>query len=217
MPKNTFNFIVRYLNNTLATRKNMVLWGQTNDDRCTFCSQSESLLHVVAGCKSYQEEGRYTWRHNSVLLCLSKVFAKAKDIELFADLDDFDSPCIITGHSLRQDMSIIFNHTLYIIELTVGFESNVNADSTDKAQIFRTRGHFFVKYDAVKFVNVSMAILEMFGTSCDTFVTMLNEVGTTQNQKDYVLKSMTNITIRCTYYIFCMRDKPWNDPAHFEH
>ena len=148
---------------------------------------------------------------------MSKVFAKAKDIQLFADLDDFDSPCIITGHSLRPDMLIIFNHTLYIIELTVGFESDVNANSLrKKCKYLELVDTFSQKYDAVKFVNVSTCTLGMFGTSCDTFVTMLNKVGTTQNQKDYVLKSMTNITIRCTYYIFCMRDKPWNDPAHFE-
>ena len=173
---------------TLATRKNMVLWGQTNDDRCTFCLQSESLLHVVAGCKSYLDEGRYTWRHNSVLLFLSKVFAKAKYIQLFADLDDFHSPCIITGHSLRPDMLIIFNHTRHIIELTMGFESNVNANSLRKKRKYlELVDTFSQKCDAVKFVNVSMGTLGMFGTSCDTFVTMLNEVGTTQNQKDYVL------------------------------
>ena len=195
----------------------MVLWGQTNDNRCTFCSQFESLLHVVAGCKLYLKEGRYTWRHNSVRLFLSKVFAKAKDIQLFADLDDFDSPCIITGHSLRSDMLIIFNHTLYIIELAVGFESNVNANSLRKKRRYlELVDTFSQKYDAVKFVNVSMGTLGMFGTSCDTLFSMLNEIGSTQNQKDYVLKSMTNITIRCTYYILCMRDKPWNDPAHFE-
>ena len=156
------------------------------------------------------------WRQNSVLF-LSKVFAKAKDIQLSEDLDDFDSPCIITGYSLRPDMLIIFNHTLYIIELTVGFESNVNANSLQKKRKYlELVDTFSQEYDAVKFVNVSMGTLGMFETSCDTFVTMLSEVGTTQNQKDYVLKSVTNITIRCTYYIFCMRDKPWNDPAHFK-
>ena len=174
-------------------------------------------LYVVAGCKSHLEKGIYTWRHNSVLLFLSKVFAKAKDIQLFADLDDFDSPCIITGHCLRQDMFIIFSHTLYIIELTVRFQSNVNANTfQQKPKYLELVDTFSQRYDAVKFVNVSMGTLGMFGTSCDTFVTMLNEVGTTQNQKDYLLKSMTNITIRCTYYIFCMWDKPWNDPAHFK-
>ena len=72
------------------------------------------------------------WRHNSVLLFLSKVFAKAKDIHFFAELDAFDSPCIITGYSLGPDMLIIFNQTMYVIELTVGFESNLNANSLRK-------------------------------------------------------------------------------------
>ena len=145
------------------------------------------------------------------------MFAKAKDIQLFADLDDFDSPCMITGHSLRPDMLIIFNQTLYITELTVGFESNVNSNSLRKMRKYSELVDTFSrKYEAVKFVNVSIGTLGMFGTSCDTFIVMLNEVGTIQSQKDYMLKSMTNITIHCTYYIFCMRDKPWNDSAHLE-
>ena len=114
-------------------------------------------------------------------------------------------------------MLIIFNQTLCIIEVTVGFESNVNSNSIWKMHKYsKLVDTFSPKYDAVKCVYVSMGTLGMFGTSCDTFVAMLNEVGTTQSQKDYVLRSMTNITIRCTYYIFCMRDKPCNDPAHLE-
>ena len=77
-------------------------------------------------------------------------------------------------------MLLIFNHTLYFIELTVGFESNVNANSLRKKRKYlELVDTFSQKYDAVRFVNVSMGTLGMFGTSCDTFVTMLNEVRTT--------------------------------------
>ena len=97
-------------------------------------------------------------------------------------------------------MLIVFNHTLYLIELTVGFESNVNSNSIRKMHKYSELvDTFSLKYDAVKFVNVSMGTLGMFGTSCDTSVAISNEVGTTQGQKNYVLRSMTNITIRCTY------------------
>ena len=71
------------------------------------------------------------------------MFAKAKDIQLFADLDDFDSAGKITGHSLRPDILIIFNQTLYIIELTVGFESNVNSNSIQKMHEYSELVHTF--------------------------------------------------------------------------
>ena len=72
LPKNTFNFTVRYHNNALATRKNLTLWNLSQTSDCSFCFQPESLLHVAAGCKNYLNEGRFTWRHDSVLnfLCI---------------------------------------------------------------------------------------------------------------------------------------------------
>ena len=99
----------------------------------------------------------------------------------------------------------------------MGFESNVKSNSLRKIRkCLELVETFSRKYDAAKFVNVSMETLGMFETSYDTFVAMLNEAGTTQSQKDYVLKYMTNISISCTYDIFCMRGKPWNDLAHLE-
>ena len=44
LPKNIFNFTIRYFKNRLATRNNLCLWKISS-----FCLQPESLLHVVAG------------------------------------------------------------------------------------------------------------------------------------------------------------------------
>ena len=66
LPANIFNFSIKYLNNTLATRKNLHLWNLSTTSDCSFCLQPESLLQIVAGCKRYLNEGRYTWRHDSV-------------------------------------------------------------------------------------------------------------------------------------------------------
>ena len=53
LPSNIYNFTNRYMNNTLATLKNMVMWGKATMDTCFACKEnSQSLLHVVSGCKS---------------------------------------------------------------------------------------------------------------------------------------------------------------------
>ena len=74
LPANIFNFTIKYLNNTLATRKNLYLWGLSNTSDCSFCLQPESLLHIVAGCKVYLDQGRFTWRHTSALRFLAQTF-----------------------------------------------------------------------------------------------------------------------------------------------
>ena len=67
LPKNIFNFTVRYLNNTLPTGSNMTLWGLSDSPNCSNCGQIESLKHVVAGCKTYTDEQRFNYGHDSVL------------------------------------------------------------------------------------------------------------------------------------------------------
>ena len=45
---------------------------------------------------------------------------------LYADLPGYISPSVITGDELRPDLLITLeNKCIYILELTVGFESNL--------------------------------------------------------------------------------------------
>ena len=130
LPTNIFNFTIRYLNNTLANKKNLYMWKLATTPDCSFCLQSESLLHVVAGCKSYLEQGRYTWRHNTVLKFLAQTLPSLQPSKLFVDLPGYLSPSILTGESLRPDMLLsIEDKCLYIIELTVGFETNLERNA----------------------------------------------------------------------------------------
>ena len=50
MPKNIFNFTIRYLNNTLSNMSNMHIWGYSENKLCVLCHQVQTLGHVVAGC-----------------------------------------------------------------------------------------------------------------------------------------------------------------------
>ena len=72
LPANIFNFTIEYLNNTLTTRKNLHLWSLSNISDCSLSIQPESLLHVVAGCKTYLNEGSFTWRHSAALKFLAQ-------------------------------------------------------------------------------------------------------------------------------------------------
>ena len=67
LPKNIFNFTVKYINNTLPTKKNLSRWGLSSTSDCSICLKPESPLHMVAGCTTYRNDGRFTWRHNSML------------------------------------------------------------------------------------------------------------------------------------------------------
>ena len=151
LPENIFNFSIRYLSNTLANRVNFYKWKLSQYSDCSLCLCLESLLHVVSGRKSYLEEGRYTWRHNSALHFVASTMQSVRNSSLCADLPGFLSPCIVTGDQLRPDMPLsIGKTTLYMIELTVGFETNLNSNAERKHEKY----HQFIRDLSSDFHNI---------------------------------------------------------------
>ena len=50
------------------------------------------------------KEGRYTWRHDSVLNFIASTLACVKNSKIYVDLPGFFSPSVLTGDSLRPDL-----------------------------------------------------------------------------------------------------------------
>ena len=114
MPRNIFNFMIKYLNNTLPTKKNLRKWSLSDSPSCSFCLSRDALQHV-SSCNSYLADGRCTWRHNSVLLFLARSFSSLQNCSLYAELPFFSSPSLISGDSLRPDLALISpDNTLYL-------------------------------------------------------------------------------------------------------
>ena len=67
-------------------------------------------------------------------------------------------------------------------------------------------------YNQVEFVNLSMSSLGIFAQECSAFLDMLKNVGFDDNQRLYCIRKMITIDIRTTYYIFCCRNKEWDNP-----
>ena len=173
LPKGIFNFTVRYINNSLPTRKNLVKWGLSSSPDCSFCSCPcpESLLHVISGCKAYLDEGRFTWRHNSVLNFITSSLLNVERSKLYVDLPGFISPSVITGDQLRPDLLLaIENKVLYILELTFGFETNLKTNSVREHEKYLPLiADQKKKYNQVKFINVSVSSLGVFAESTKSF------------------------------------------------
>ena len=218
LPKNIFNFTIRYINNSLPTRKNLTKWGISTTSACSFCLSPESLLHVVAGCKTYLKEGRYTWRHDSVLNFLASTLTGVQSSRLLVDLPGFTNPSVLTGNNLRPDLLLaIENRCLYILELTVGYESNLEINANRKYQKYlELNEELKSNYNEVKFVNLSLSALGVFSKSSKSFDEMLRSLKFDAQCSKYIKKKIVNMCIRTTYYIFCKRNKEWDNPNLME-
>ena len=143
----------------------------------------------ISGLIVSRSEGRYTWRHNSVLHFIASTLKGIKDTSLFVDRPSILSPCINTGEQGRPDMLLsAANYILYIIELTVGFETNIDNSASRKYEKYRSLKHELSScYHEVKFMSLSvrlvpLGILVMHISKCTMILTLI--------------KSMSNISLR---------------------
>ena len=141
------------------------------------------------------------------------LFSSLHQISVYADLPSFMSPSLITGDSLRPDLLLLTgNKVLYILELTPGFETNIQANSVRKAYKYTPILHDLSSYyNRVSFINVSMGALGVMGASCDSILSLLQDLSFDKVTQRRIIMKTINIAIRSTYYIFCQRNKPWNN------
>ena len=66
-------FNLRVISNTLPTPDNLRRWGQNEvDPACPLCGRPATLRHILNSCSVALHQGRYTWRHDSVLEVLQR-------------------------------------------------------------------------------------------------------------------------------------------------
>ena len=215
LPKNIYNFTQRYLNNTLPTLKNMCRWKKKDNSLCFSCLQPQTLQHVVSGCKIHLKEGRYNWRHDSILKTLADfIISVNKQVEIYVDLDlpGYRSPCIVTGESERPDIVITLKDKIYIIELTVGFETRIKDNAHRKKEKYLNLCRRLTMDREVTFINLTMGAIGIIGKDGKGLYKMLKNLELSSQEISFITNKITGHCIRSTYYLFCMKDKPWENP-----
>ena len=158
----------------------------------------------------------YYYYYDSILNFIAKSLQPVINVQssLYADVNGFLNPSIITGENYRPDLLfLIQSKCLYVLELTVGFESNLNNNAVRKKEKYvNLINEMSRNYRCVRFVNLSMSSLGVFSNECSTFLDMMNDIGIDKKHQRYVIKKVINIAIRATYYIFCCRNRNWDSP-----
>ena len=73
---------------------------------------------------------------------------------IYADLEGYISPSIISGEDKRPDIIIVERDTVYNFELTIGFETNMSTNSERKQNNYsKLLEDLKSRYEKVKFIN----------------------------------------------------------------
>ena len=112
----------------------------------TVCGNTQTLLHVLAGCKTMLDQGRYTWRHNCVLNHIERyIRGLTNNANIISDLPGrslsrLTIPPEVLVTSARPDLVIHYSDAngIKITELTVPFETNIEKEHAFKTNKYAT-------------------------------------------------------------------------------
>ena len=141
-------------------------------------------------------------------------FIKTNKIKIHCDIEGYINPLVIIGDENRPDMIVTQNKsTIFVLELTVGFETNLDYNTKLKASKYREMLKSPEnKFEKVNFVNLSMGALGIVGAH-SSVTDILKALGFQQQEIAYSIKKVMCCCIRGTHYVFCMRNKAWSQPS----
>ena len=128
LPKNIDNFTIRCINNSLLTR-----WGLSQSSDCSFCLNPDRITpSCFAACQQYLN--CFTWRHDSIVNFMAKSLQPVIIVHfsLYADVNGFLN---LPSENYRPGLLfLIQSKCLYVLELTAGFESDLNNNAVRKKE-----------------------------------------------------------------------------------
>ena len=78
-------FLLRSVYDTLPSPANLYLWKLKEDPNCVLCGRKGTLEHILSSCTVSLSQGRYRWRHDTVLRqlahCLEKERSKVRKVD----------------------------------------------------------------------------------------------------------------------------------------
>ena len=142
IPQGVLKFAINAGINTLPTFDNLRRWNKRVNDRCPFCGNIQTLQHVLSNCSVALDQGRYTWRHNAVLLSVIDIIRPRlkAGFELYSDLSGLQAPHggtippNIHVTALRPDLVVINEpaREVIIFELTCPWDGNIDRSHSFK-------------------------------------------------------------------------------------
>ena len=226
IPQGVLKFALNAGLNTLPTFDNLKRWGKRVNDRCPFCGNIQTLLHVLSNCNVALTQGRYTWRHNSVLMSLIKCIRPFLDpqFHLFSDMPGFEAPhggtippnILVTN--LRPDIFIVSESLkkAIVFELTCPWDANIQRSHDFKegkyAPLVADLSRNFTVYHFSVEVSVRGQISKDNRNRLKAFIfRCCNGPGKLVNS---VVQGSSKVALLSSYSIFCARKEPsWTSPA----
>ena len=222
LPRGVAKFALNSSLETLPTADNLKRWGKRVSDLCVICNGQgkQTLNHVLSSCTVSLTQGRFTWRHDSVLKTLSTFLSgKLRDgFQLFVDITGQDAgggrifPQEIIVTNQRPDVVAVNaeKRNVIIFELTCPFDSNVDTAHEYKMNKYAAlvndlnNSGFVVDLFCVE-VTVRGQITKANRARIKSFV--LKTTGQRRNVSVDLICRLSRASLLSSFSIFCARNE----------
>lgn len=209
---NIYRFTRQALIFSLPVKSNLKRWGKVNTDVCPLCHNKQTQLHVLNHCTKALNDGRYTWRHDSILYTILYYIKQLfqKGYQVYGDLEGFESPNELFTGQVRPDIALKKEDEVIIIELTCCFETNLRKSNDYKVNRYRDIDQklrirslkitkFYIEVTSLGFVPKSIDSFEKFMKKNDVNIIRMK-------------KKIMEVALRCSYFIYTQRNThSWNN------
>ena len=103
-----------------------------------------------------------------------------------------------------------FKGAIHMIELTVPYETNCKKAKRRKEERYKDlRSELITTCSTFEVITLEVTILGFVSKDINRFRRLLR---TLDLNEERIVKKCMEVALRATFYIYCGRNKPWNNP-----
>ena len=212
--------------NTLPSSDNLKRWGKRTSDRCSFCGNTETLAHILSNCSTALSQGRYTWRHNSVLRSLIELIRPylKEGMILYADMPGYQAPhggsipphILVTA--LKPDIFVFseLSEEVIVFELTCPWDANIARSHAYKSEKYAPLIADLSQTRVVSFFPIEVSARGQLSKENRSRLKcfLLKSCSDPRPISKSIIRISSKAALLSSYSIFSARREPtWEDPA----
>ena len=133
-------------------------------------------------------------------------------MQAFVDIEGNPNPSIIiTGDEQRPNFALVKSDNLLLLGLTVVFETNIKENFDRKVKRYQQLLAKLSNKYKVYYVNLNLGAIGIIRKD-SLIMTAMGNFDLSKETLNFIVNRTINVCIRTTYYIFCMRNKEWENP-----
>ena len=220
LPEKQLSFLLRAGSDTLPTPMNLARWNIIINPVCVLCQSTQPTSnHILTGCSVALDQGRYTWRHDSVLQVFVRNLQKVllPCFKLYADLPGYLAsasppstiPPNFSSSLSRPDLVLVSSDSIVLFELTVVTNTKHHFTAASLRKQDRYGPLLQDLRDSALSVDLVTIEIGCLGHFTPATISKLSEICHLPKRNVHsMLQQAAKVAISCSYRIFNARQSP---------